>query len=362
MSIQWADDFSRYGTGSASRTAMLDGLPYANIATIGTLDRGTVQPDPSPTVSGRAFLLPAGAAGSWQNQFRIALPTVISGTGRVLCRLWQDQLPASNNERPTIGFQRGDGTMVAYMLIEQNGSVTLRGLVGGVDTQVADTINPVTTPAAWQHYEFAHNRATGAGSLRINGIERLTWTGIDTASNLEFVQITAASGNTNGQLVYVKDLVIADSTGSVNNGNIGTVIVKRIKPNADNTLGGWSPSTGTTGFNLLAKDAVNDSTFLSGADSPLPAAMVFGLENLPADVTSVRGLISVTRARKVDGGDGNLQDSLSPNGVNWDVGADRPITSAFQYDFDVSELDPATSSPWSPTAVDSALLRINRTV
>jgi hypothetical protein len=90
--------------------------------------------------------------------------------------------------------------------------------------------------------------------------------------------------------------------------------------------------------------------------------MRFEMENLPPDITSVRALISVTRHRKIDGGDGNVQTALSPNGTNWDNGADRPITTAFQYDFDVSEVSPVTSSPWTPVEVDSLKLRINRTL
>ena len=240
MAIQWADDFSRYGTGDASRFAMLDGLPYVNIASASG-NRGEVIADPDPSVTGRAFRLPPGGP-TWQNQFRIALPTVISTTGRIACRLWQSQLATSSSERPAIGFLRGDNNPVVYMLIEQNGSITVRGRVAGADTQVADSINPIVSPTSWNHFEFAHNRSTGAGSVRFNGVERLTWTGIDTTDNLEFAIITSASGNTLSQFVHVKDLILADSTGSQNNGVIGTVLVRRLKPSSDVTLGGWVPS------------------------------------------------------------------------------------------------------------------------
>jgi len=359
MAIQWADDFSRYGTGDASRFAMLDGLPYVNIASA-TGNRGEVIADPDPSVTGRAFRLPPGGP-TWQNQFRIALPTVISTTGRIACRLWQSQLATSSSERPAIGFLRGDNNPVVYMLIEQNGSITVRGRVAGVDTQVADSINPIVSPTSWNHFEFAHNRSTGAGSVRFNGVERLTWTGIDTTDNLEFAIITAASGNTLSQFVHVKDLILADSTGSQNNGVIGTVLVRRLKPSSDVTLGGWVPSVGSTGFNLLAKDAVNDATYLS-AGLPVTTPMQFDIQNLPPDITSVRALLTVVRSRKIDGGDGNIQSGISPDGSTWDNGPDVPITTSFQYDFDVSELNPVTAAAWTPVGVDGAKVRVNRTV
>jgi hypothetical protein len=357
MSIQWADDFSRYGTGNASRTAMLEGLPYANIVS-GSGGRGEVHNDPDPNETGRAFRLPSGAP-TWQNQFRIALPTVISGTGRIALRWWLSNLPNSTAERPTIGYQAGNGDIIVLMYVEQNGSITVQGQVSNVLTQVADSVNPVISPSSWNHVEFQHNRATGAGALYLNGVQILTWTGVDTADNLELVQITAASGNTLSLVAHIKDLVLSDSVGTVNNGVNGTVIVRRLSPSADNTLGGWTPSTGVTGFPLLDKAAPNDTTYMSADDTP-PAPMAFALDNLPPDITSVRALLSVVRMRKIDGGDATVENSLSPNGTNWDAGADRPITSAFSYYFDVSELDPATSTAWSPTAVDSALLRIDR--
>lgn len=103
-----------------------------------------------------------------------------------------------------------------------------------------------------------------------------------------------------------------------------------------------------------------DLSYLSADDTP-PAAMEYGFQNLPPDITSVRGLIMVGRMRKVDGGDGNVQMSLISNAVA-DDGADRPLTTTMSYYFDVSQLDPDTGLPWSPFAVDNMTGRVNRTI
>lgn len=353
MAIQWADDFGRYGT-SGGTAAMLNGLPYANLG-------GSVENSPDPNDTGRAFRINS-AINEWPLDMRIALPTVVSGTIGIAARVWLSNLPGDNNQRPAVvGFQRADGTYIVYARVEQNGAITIQGRVSGVESQRFNSVNPIIQPSSFNHYELVHNRATGEGSLYINGVLRATYTGVDTADNIAFTNMSNRSASISSIGMWVKDLVIWDSTGTQNNTVIGTVIVRRLKPNSDDTLGGWIPSTGTTGFNLLAKDAVNDSTFITGDILPTPASQ-FNMENLPADVTSVRALIPVVRARKVDGGDASLQLGLTPNGTNYDNGPVSPTTPAYTYYYDVSELNPATGAAWTPVSVDSVRLRVNRTV
>jgi hypothetical protein len=363
MSIQWADDFSRYGTGAGSRTAMLEGLPYGNIGTVGPLNAGTITASPDPNDSGRAFQIGANN-NDWPRDFRIALPSVVAGTLGVAFRAWLSNLPANEGQRCAIaGFQRANGDYMVYAQIEQNGAITIQGRVGNAITEIFDSINPIISPGSFNHYELVHDKAAGEGSLYINGVERVTYSGVDVTDNLVFINHSGRSSSTVGPTVWIKDLYIWDGSGTQNNTVAGTVIVRRLKVNGDVTLGDWVPSTGTTGTPLLAKNAPNDATYISGAASPLPAPSRFDLENLPPDITSVRGLISVIRTRKVDGGDANMQTGLTPdNGTNYDLGADRPITSAFSYYFDVSELDPASATLWSPSAVDDAQLRLDRTI
>lgn len=490
MAIQWADDFSRYGLGANGRSAMLDGLPYAILA--GSTEI-TASPDPLDT---ERTLRIGDELNLFGRECRIALPTVVSGTLGTCLRGWLNVLPASAIERPAIiGYQRADGEYVVYLLVEQNGALTVFGRVGGTLTQVATTTNPVIAPSGFFHYEFIHNKSTGEGEVRIDGIVRLTYSGVDTGDNLVFVNIANRSNNSLlPDNLYIKDLVIWDGTGSFNNSAMGTVKVGRLKPSETISLGDWanpftsssadkavanlipfntvvieaSPSTSTafqvggvyylfttgsvdagspdgsasnpwrisraatasenadrffkavnnsgtpgttystaltahpsllagsrftTTFSLdtvavLPKDGVStsfafsnvsgvtwanlgglgtdprrtqDGSYLSASDTAT-TPMSFEFDNLPDDVTSVRGLIMVSRHKKSDGGDANIQMALSPNGTDWDSGADRPITTAFQYDFDVSEASPDTALAWTPIEVNNLKGRIDRTV
>lgn len=358
MAIQYADDFSRYGTGTGARSFMVDGLPWGNL---GALDGGDVITDPDPNESGRVYRIGANS-NDWPRDMRMSLPTVVTGTLGVACRMWIDALPGTDNARQAlIQFQDGSGDIVVYIWVQQNGSIVVRGLVSGSFSNVADTVNPVITPNAWNHYEMIHNDGTGAGELRLNGVQILTWTGVDTGQQLELVNFSRRSGTGTGVRAYIKDLVVWDGTGSQNNSAAGTVIVRTLVPNADETLGGWTTSSGSTGFNLIDETDPDDNDYIQADDTP-PAACEFDLTNLPPDITSIRAVIPVIRTRKTDGGDGTIQTGVTANGTDYDNGAEHPTTTAFTYYFDVSEIDPADSNPWTPLDVDAMRLRIDRTV
>lgn len=72
-------------------------------------------------------------------------------------------------------------------------------------------------------------------------------------------------------------------------------------------------------------------------------------------------LIPVVRVRKTDGGDGNVQVGLNSNGDS-DLGSDRPITTAFTYYWDVSEISPDTATAYTPVEVNAVTMTIDRTV
>lgn len=355
--IQWADDFSRYGTGSGSTTAMLDGLPYANLST-GSENTGAVA-DPDPNVSGRCLRIRTGGQNDFRLDCRVALPSPTAGLIGVVARFWLPSLPATQNTRPSlIQLSTVSNSKIAQLIVNQNGSITVRK---NGDASVGESVVPVVTPNAWHHIEFKYDLSDGTGEVFVNGVSKVSVTG----GTVGTCALTSHSGRSdNGGFVggiYMKDFVIWDGSGTENNDAMGTVKVGRLKPVADVSLGGWVPSTGSTGYDLLAKNAPNDATYLSADDAP-PAAMSFEFEDLPPDVTSVRALMPMIRARKTDGGDAQVQTALSPNGTDWDSGADRPITSAFSYWFDVSELSPATASPWSPIEVNDLIGSVDRTL
>lgn len=365
MSIIWADfpsgDLGIYGT---DRTRMLDGVWSAFMG-----DGLTIQNDPDPGVGAAGKVLRAlNGSGTVEATVRYALPAGPTTTVGVGCRMWVAGFTANEwSNTPLIGFTTGSNIPVVYAVVTPTGSIKLTsnyvtGMVGNPNT-IADTLVPVLTANSWNHVEIKVTRGASDGvvELRVNSQTVLVATGLVLGANdpalVHFGVTHFKTGS--GTIGYFKDIVIWDTVGSQNNNFLGAVSVYILRPDADVAFP-WTPSTGTTGFNLIDETGPpNDSDFISAADPP-PALSEFTVGDLPPDIVGVRALLPVVRAKKIDGGDGNIQTGVK--GTLTDLGEDRPITTAFSYWYDVSELSPDTAAPWTPLEVNNAKLTINRTV
>lgn len=345
MSILFADDFMGYGTNSA---LLLNGL-------WGTMSASVVaSPDPNDPVNTKALQF-IGFGNEARRPFAVGAVT----TAGVAMRLWLPALPGFTTA--CIRFLDNVNALQSNMYITPTGAVGIcNGSYGHGGIVLGETAVPVIAANSFNHIEFKVYVTGGTGEVRINGATVLTVTG---AMGFAY-QVSLGTGNdyngTPSRTDYIKDLVVWCGNGTRNIDFLGTVSVLGMVTNSDVALN-WTPSTGTTGFNLLANTPPLDGTQYLTAAYPAPAASVFGLTDLPLNVTSVRAMISQTRARKVDGGDGSLQSSLVSATVPVN-GASRPITTAFTYYEDVFETDPNTTAAWTPAAANAAQLKINRTV
>ena len=338
MAIQFMDNFQSYGT---SLSYMLDGLPYAQVSS------SALVADPDGVSSGRVLVYAV---------MRVALPNVTSKVGAAF-RCWMSQLPAGPTNRFSVALFTDPGNSVirANFIVEPNGAMTIQDAAG---TIVATTTNPVVAPQSWFHYECMVDTSTGDYELRIEGITILTGTSAllvaSTIGNIRFF-----GSGVGGPTPYLKDLIIWDGTGTVNNNFMGTVSVYTLALNSD-VSSDWTPSTGTSDYQLLDETTPNDADYIS-AGIAVPYSSVMGMSDLASDVVAVRGLQTMVRASKSDGGDATLVVGVK-SATNTDTGANHAVTTAKKYWFDISELDPDTGALWDPLAVNAANLVIDRTV
>ena len=140
------------------------------------------------------------------------------------------------------------------------------------------------------------NSVTGAAELRVNRASVLSVSGANTQSSAlsSSAQIAYSKSYSGGIGTSHKNLAVWDTTGTRNNDFLGSVQMTDIDTNADTSLT-WVPSTGTVGWSILDNNPPVDTTYI-GAATPL--SNVFGLGNLPADATSVLGLVLVNRSKE----------------------------------------------------------------
>lgn len=354
MSLVWADFPSgQTGLYGTTTSVMDDGL-YASVSGDASLGE-----DPDPNVTGNVLIVSRGAANGVGQKLRFILPSAQATFG-MAARIWLPSLPSDNARPPFFRFEDGANAEIFRIEPTTTGALTVY-YAGGNST----TASPVMVANSWQHIEVKVTISATVGTIEVRreGVPVLELTGLNTGTaNAEQCSICSRNNGSTLQTpstYYVKDWVIWDGSGSLNNDFFGSVLVYSLLTNSDVSLN-WTPSTGATGFDLIDEAPPVDTDYIEAPD-PAPAAAVMGLTNLPADVTSVRGLITIARAAKTDGGDGNLQVSLISNAVTGS-GTDRAITTAYSYYRDVFETDPDTSAAWTPVAVDAIDIQFDRTL
>ncbi len=346
------DNFSIYGGTTAK---MLDGR-YSAGCTDGALIN-----DPDGVSSGKVFTL---------GTLRRPMQTPANRIG-MAARFWPVDLPFNDTQRTRLAmWNDASNNRMVWMILDTTGSITLqvRDFATGNVFDVKTTTGPVMSANAWTQLEAFFDASAATFELRVEGVTKMTanagdfgaylWGGVSVYQ----CAIEGAVGGGGGAVtVHVKDVFWWDNNGARNTSFLGPCIVAELDPDADVTLGGWVPSTGAVAWDILNNDPPAGNTPNISADNTPPAPVQVTQTNLPPDITSVKGIMTIVRAAKVDGGDGQMQVSMV-SGASFSNGVDRPITVAQTYWEDVHEVDPATGSAWLPVAVDASKLQIDRTV
>jgi hypothetical protein len=358
MSLIWCDIPDRsVGIYGANHTLLTQGL-YAQ-STVTLVD----DPDPNIGAAGKVANFFSGSEDDEVLRFILPGTRTTVGMGG---RLFLANIPTETDREPPFHQYRNasNGNLVTIVVSTTGSIQVMRGTSSG--TLIAESAQDVIPAQSWRHIESEVFFSATDGTVKV-WVEGQLVIDEDTlntsAAGLPCAQVAWGNeeDNVGGETnVYMKDIFLRDDQGTVNNSQIGPCTVYYRPPSSD-ISSGWTPSSGTSDYELLDESPPDDAGYISADDSP-PAPSIMGMDDLPADVVAIRGIISVARALKTDSGDGNLQVSLSPNGVDWDTGADNAVSTTESYYHDVSELSPATGVAWTPTEFNAARIRLDRTV
>lgn len=323
------DNFSMYGTNAA---LLLDNIYIAN-------DSCSIVADPDPLATGR--VLRGGGGTSLSYPFPASV--TIAGVG---VRVY---LPSINFTETNRGIIDIEGIQIG---INNVGALLINNTLASA--------GPVLGAQSWFHLEAKFDLVSVPGSakvdVRVNGVAAGTLTFVTLKTSLTYFITRSPSTTT-----LYKDLVIWNGLGTLNNNFMGQVTVVSMSPQSDAAVGGWTPSIVGPLTAMIDNYPPLDATQFIDAATPLPAACQFETTNLPPDIATVKAIKTFARARKIDGGDGNIQVSMV-SGVSTANGANRPVTTAFAFWQDVFETDPATSAAWTVSGANASKLKLDRTV
>lgn len=199
------------------------------------------------------------------------------------------QLSYDNN--PSISVNRGSGGEV---FVER-----------GFSTILSTSAVNVMPGNAWSYIElktFIADSPSGNVTVRVNGVEVINSSGIDTKDSATIVSTNKVQFVVATSYV-VDDVYICDNTGSVNNDFLGELMVEHMVPNSDDT----SQWVGSDGNSVNNFDLVNETGPYNSSD--YVASSTVGDRDLYLPTTSsrpvsspVRGVIVSAIAQKTDAG------------------------------------------------------------
>lgn len=179
----------------------------------------------------------------------------------------------------------GNFPAVSFVLKTDGFLKVTRGTGGGLFTLISATSAGITA-GLLHRLELRLKQADAGGSVTVllDGVSVGTFGG-DTFTNAgEDLMILAA----NGTAIDIEHLGVFTSASAETPKSVGQTDCTTLRPNGDSTPSEWTPSTGSTSWEIL--DRVTPDT-ASNINSDTDAQQDYcDIENLPAAVTTVHGV------------------------------------------------------------------------
>lgn len=225
---------------------------------------------------------------------------------------------------------------------------------------LGQTANGVISFNSYNHVECftTIDNAVGVVQIRVNGVEVLNVTGVDTAANPPnyVTNLELRTLGSVGNPGYIDDVFVWDTTGTTNNDFLGQRHVVTMLPNANEVTQEWTNGD-FTAIDDLEQDG--DTTYITASDST-PVTSEFGFGDIPAGYADVAGVQLKSLIRKDTVGGASFQQSIISS-ASVDDGQDRGVTDGYTYHTDVFDQNPATATDWTVPTVNAATARVRRT-
>lgn len=350
MALQWIDGFEHYADVADLTLGLYAEAPDLSVG------RTTIQ-TANPRTGTKHYRM-RGAVTILETFLRrvIADSPTVAGVGYAI---FLSQLPAGSAELAVGTVSNAANEPMWTLTVLPTGQIEVRA--GDMDATVIGTsADPALVASSYQHLEAKFdNSGSGEVEVRVNGESVLTATGapgnagtisnwlLETSLDLDFV-------------VDIDDLYCWDNSGSTNNDFLGDRQCVAIQPNGDTATADYTVTGAASGHAAISENTPDgDTSYITFAPSPGDQGE-FDVENVSTALNDIAGVQWYSTMKKTVAGDGTMQVAMGSSGA-YATGADRTITTVYIYYGDIFEVDPNTGLAWSPTSLNAATLRYERT-
>ena len=201
-------------------------------------------------------------------------------------------------------------------------------------------------------YAIIHD-TTGRLIVKVDGVVVIDFTGDTrnggTSMNIDAVRFRTGRYTGGSCAISIDDLYICDATGTTNNTFLGDVRVQTMLPNAAGSSTQFAPTGSANNWANVSEVPFNNTTY--NASSTVGQLDLYGLSDLTAGTTSIKGVQTVAHMQKSDAGTANARVALKSGGTVY-YDATRSLgTSATPYT-QIHETDPSTSVAWTTGSIN----------
>jgi hypothetical protein len=308
---------------------------------------GNMQASGTRFGSGQCYSL-----GGNQNMYQQLPSTSEHATIIIGCAVYRSANVGVHND--WLFYSDAHATTHVVVAIMPDGSIgAWRGGYNNANVLGISAANNLVPPNVWAYIEIkvTLSDTVGVVEVRLNGSATpvLNVSGVDTKNGGTKTTIDSVGiNNSTGTSLY-DDVYILNPSGSVNTTFLGDVRVETIYPTGAGASTGLTPSTGA---NWAAVDETppNTTDYVSSAGTNVKDTYAMG--DLSTGASTVVGMQIGTYAMKTDTGVKQYRQVVRSGGTDYPGTARSPATS-YNYDFAISETNPATSVAWTKSTVNA---------
>jgi hypothetical protein len=227
---------------------------------------------------------------------------------------------------------------------------------GGILTAFSQSSPTAMSADTWHYIEIHYIPLNSGGTftLKLDGATVIDFSGDTTSSQETISGINFFSGTENNYTGAFDDIVINDTSGSVNNSWPGIVRLLPLRPRAAGVDADWSRAGLDLGANFLQASRVGKFgtlPLLQASTTGLRDSYRVDMPDLP-DGAAIKNVIAVARAT-AGSGSGNLKLGVIGNLGTENQSASQALTAAYKAFTHVVALNPDDSAAWEEADINN---------